>query len=109
MLLADGGGQSPVSLIHPGAAQFGKRFCLQDVFRQRKYDPFFTIEMAPGMGDSGEEELLSLLDPGRPLHPSKIAIHLLVLLDKRIPLADLFKAMLERSEKELIFRVRMSF
>ena len=102
-------GRDPRALFQPRAAQLDERFAFKHAFGEREDNPFFPVEMPAGISHRVQQQPLGLLEPRGLLNEAQGAIHLEMLLDKGVALANLLEAMLKRPQEQGVLNIRVRF
>src|SRR2546423_12073778 len=96
-----------VALFHPGAPEVGQRPRFQEFLSQGKDDAFLFVEVFARRDDRGHQAGAGQLEVTGRLHPRQVIVNFLVFLMEGFTVPDLFQAMVQRSDEQLLFDVRM--
>lgn len=91
--------------IHPGLPEFHERFVFQNPFRHRKDDSLFLIEMTPAHEHRREQQMPGFLDLLGFVNQREILLNQVVLMMKRVAMANLLKGRFQWRNEQFILRL----
>src|SRR6266545_7869782 len=98
-----------VALFGPGVPEFDERTGFEEFFGQGKDDAFLLVEMFARGDYGGHHAGAGLPEVAGCPRAFEVFVDLFMLLVKRIALADLFQAMVQRFDQEFLLHVRVGF